>query len=141
MALFGIGAKKSNMHLSGLTRLCNTVATYSGQQIHAAKPIVGSRIFSHESGIHCAGLLKNAQSYELYDPKQVGRCHTRQMVLGVHSGSAAIMHALAHRNINIDATAAQRLLPQVRAAAAAANEPVTPEQLEAMYRRTLCTMQ
>nr|WP_320189941.1 hypothetical protein [uncultured Desulfobacter sp.] len=139
MALFGIGAKKGNMRLSGLTRLCNTVARYSGQQIHAAKPIVGSRIFSHESGIHCAGLLKNAQSYELYDPKQVGRCNTRQMVIGVHSGSAAIKHALAHRNINIDADAAQRLLPQVRAAAAGSNKPVSPELLESIYHRTLCT--
>nr|WP_320015605.1 hypothetical protein [uncultured Desulfobacter sp.] len=138
MALFGIGAKKSNMRLSGLSQLCNTVARFSGQQIHAAKPIVGSRIFSHESGIHCAGLLKDARSYELYDPEQVGRRHPRQMVLGVHSGSAAIKHALAHRNINIDADAAQRLLPQVRAAAAAGNKPVTPELLESIYRRTLC---
>ncbi|WP_321415392.1 hypothetical protein [uncultured Desulfobacter sp.] len=82
-------------------------------------------------------MLKNAQSYELYDPGQVGRCSTRQMVLGVHSGSAAIMHALAHRNISIDADAAQRLLPKVRAAAARTNKPVSPELLERIYRRTL----
>jgi len=61
-------------------------------------------------------------------------------VLGVHSGSASIKHALAHRNINIDADAAQTLLSQVRAAAAGSNRPVTPDQLEAMYRRTLCKM-
>ncbi|WP_320040281.1 hypothetical protein [uncultured Desulfobacter sp.] len=138
MALFGIGARKSNMRLSGLTQLCNTVARFSGQQIHAAKPIVGSRIFSHESGIHCAGLLKNAQSYELYDPTQVGRRNSRQMVLGVHSGSAVIKDVLAHRNINIDAAAAQMLLSQVRAAAVAANKPVSPELLESLYHRTLC---
>jgi homocitrate synthase NifV len=138
MALFGIGAKKSNMRLSELARLCNTVARFSGQPIHAAKPIVGSRIFSHESGIHCAGLLKDTRSYELYDPEQVGRSTPRQMILGVHSGSAAIKHALAHRNINVDADVAQRLLPQVRAAAAAGNKPVTSELLESIYRRTLC---
>jgi len=71
----------------------------------------------------------------------VGRCHTRQIVLGVHSGSAAIKHALAHRNINIDADAAQRLLPKVRAAAAAANKPVSPEVLESIYRKALCSGQ
>jgi len=98
---------------------------------------VGSRIFSHESGIHCAGLLKNTNSYELYNPEQVGRHNSRQMVLGVHSGSAAIKHTLAHRNINIDADAAQRLLPQVRAAAASLNKPVSPELLESIYRRTI----
>ncbi|WP_246293816.1 hypothetical protein [Desulfobacter latus] len=46
--------------------------------------------------------------------------------------------SLAHRNIDIDADTAQRLLPQVRAAAAAGNKPVTPELLESIYRRTLC---
>jgi homocitrate synthase NifV len=138
MALFGIGAKKSNMRLSGLARLCNTVARFSGHQIHATKPIVGSRIFSHESGIHCAGLLKDTRSYELYDPEQVGRSTPRQMILGVHSGSAAIKHALAHRNIDIDADTAQRLLPQVRAAAAAGNKPVTPKLLESIYYKAFC---
>ena len=141
MALFGIGAKKSNMRLSGLAQLCNTVARFSGQPIHPAKPIVGSRIFSHESGIHCAGLLKDTNSYELYDPAKVGRGNSRHMVIGVHSGSAAIKHELAHRNINIDNDAARRLLPRVRAAAAAANKPVTPEQLETIYHRVLCERQ
>jgi homocitrate synthase NifV len=115
IALFGIGAQKSNMRLSELARLCNTVARFSGQPIHAAKPIVGSRIFFHEFSIHCAGLLKDTNFYELYDPEQVGRRNSRQMVLGVHSGSAAIKHALAHWNSNIDADAAQRLLPRGRA--------------------------
>ena len=82
IALFGIGAQKSNMRLSELARLCNTVARFSGQPIHAAKPIVGSRIFFHEFSIHCAGLLKDTNFYELYDPGQVGRRNSRQMVLG-----------------------------------------------------------
>ncbi|WP_287126804.1 hypothetical protein [Desulfobacter sp.] len=70
------------MRLSELARLCNTVARFSGQPIHAAKPIVGSRIFFHEFSIHCAGLLKDTNFYELYDPGQVGRRNSRQMVLG-----------------------------------------------------------
>ncbi|NDY74340.1 hypothetical protein [Desulfobacter hydrogenophilus] len=45
------------------------------------------------------------------------------------------------KSANIDADAAQRLLPQVRAAAAAGNKPVTPELLESIYHRTLCTRQ
>ncbi|WP_321495715.1 hypothetical protein [uncultured Desulfobacter sp.] len=138
MALFGIGARKSNMRLSELTRVCNTVAKYSGQEIPPTKPITGSRIFSHESGIHCAGLLKNTNSYELYDPKQVGRQTPRELVLGVHSGAAAIRHALADRQIKVDSNTARRMLPRIRAAAARGNKPVSPELLESIYRHTVC---
>ena len=138
MALFGIGARKSNMRLSGLARVCNTVAKYSGQDIPPTKPITGSRIFSHESGIHCAGLLKNSHTYELYDPKQVGRDTARQLVIGVHSGAAAIKHALASQHIEVDANTARRMLPRVRAAATTGNKPVSPELLASIYRRTLC---
>jgi len=52
--------------------------------------------------------------------------------------ASQLVITLAHRNINIDADVAQMLLPQVRAAAAAANKPVSPELLESLYHRTLC---
>ena len=41
IALFGIGVKKSNMRQSELVRLCNTVARFSGHQIHVTKPHCG----------------------------------------------------------------------------------------------------
>jgi homocitrate synthase NifV len=49
---------------------------------------VGSNIFAHESGIHGDGVLKNPLTYEVFSPEEVGL--ERQIVIGKHSGSAAI---------------------------------------------------
>jgi len=134
MALFGVGGREGNVLISGLTSLCNTVARFSNQIIPPAKPIVGSRIFSHESGIHCAGLIKNPDSYELFAPEQVGR-QSRNYVLGSHSGSAALRHILAQRDIHIDVPLARQLLPRVREKAMMSKRPLSPEELETVYRQ------
>ena len=133
MALFGIGAKKGNINLTGLTQLCQTVARFSGQTIQPDKPIIGSRIFSHESGIHCAGILKTPLTYELYDPSKVGRS-SRKLVLGTHSGASAIRHELAQMDIHVDLYTARQLLPRIREAAMVSNRPVSPEHLESIYQ-------
>lgn len=64
------------------------VAQASGRILPLGKPIVGSNIFAHESGIHGDGVIKNPLTYEVFSPKEVGL--ERQMVLGKHSGSAAV---------------------------------------------------
>jgi homocitrate synthase NifV len=64
------------------------VAEASGRPLSVSKPIVGSNIFAHESGIHGDGVLKNPLTYEVFSPEEVGL--ERQIVIGKHSGSAAI---------------------------------------------------
>jgi homocitrate synthase NifV len=64
------------------------VAKASGRPLPVSKPIVGSNIFAHESGIHGDGVLKNPLTYEVFSPEEVGL--ERQIVIGKHSGSAAI---------------------------------------------------
>lgn len=134
MALFGLGARKGNIHLSSLTDLCHTVARFSNQIIPPAKPIVGSRIFFHESGIHCAGLLKDPASYELFAPEQVGN-QPRSYVLGSHSGTAALRHILSQRDIHIDPYLARQLLAKVRKKVLAINQPLSPEELETLFHQ------
>lgn len=56
------------------------------------KPIVGAMSFTHESGIHAHGILRDATTYEPIDPGLVGR--RRRIMLGKHSGSAAVEAAL-----------------------------------------------
>jgi homocitrate synthase NifV len=133
MALFGLGARTSNLCLERLDALCRMTARYSGQPIPPSKPIVGDRVFSHESGIHCAGLLRNAASYQPFDPKTVGRA-SPSLVLGSHSGTAIICHLLEKKGIFVDKPMAGRLLSRVRHEAAAGKKPVTPERLEAIYQ-------
>jgi 2-isopropylmalate synthase len=57
------------------------------------KAIVGANAFAHESGIHQHGMLANPLCYEIMTPTLVGVSHTH-LVLGKHSGRAALRHRL-----------------------------------------------
>lgn len=59
------------------------------------KAIVGANAFAHESGIHQHGMLANPLCYEIMTPSSVGVSHTN-LVLGKHSGRAALRHRLEH---------------------------------------------
>jgi isopropylmalate/homocitrate/citramalate synthase len=49
-------------------------------------PIIGSKVFLHESGLHQRGMLKDGRSYQYLDPTQFGR--RAGLVLGKHSGKS-----------------------------------------------------
>ena len=57
------------------------------------KAIVGANAFAHESGIHQHGMLANPLCYEIMTPALVGVAKTH-LVLGKHSGRAALRHRL-----------------------------------------------
>jgi 2-isopropylmalate synthase len=57
------------------------------------KAIVGANAFAHESGIHQHGMLANPLCYEIMTPNLVGVSKTH-LVLGKHSGRAALRHRL-----------------------------------------------
>ncbi len=73
-----------------LQDLSQYVEAVSGKRLSDGKPIVGKSVFAHESGIHVDGLLKHPATYESLLPDALGR--NREIILGKHSGSAAIMH-------------------------------------------------
>jgi len=55
------------------------------------KAIVGANAFSHSSGIHQDGFLKDAQTYEIINPEQVGADGSK-IVLTARSGRSALAH-------------------------------------------------
>jgi 2-isopropylmalate synthase len=55
------------------------------------KAIVGSNAFSHSSGIHQDGFLKNALNYEIINPEEVGADGSK-IVLTARSGRSALAH-------------------------------------------------
>ncbi len=69
------------------------VATVSGFQVQYNKAIVGKNAFAHESGIHQDGMLKNAETFEIMRPEDVGLQETA-IVMGKHSGRAALRSKL-----------------------------------------------
>ncbi|MCE8006523.1 2-isopropylmalate synthase [Aestuariivita sp.] len=83
----GIDTRKI-MHIS------RRVATVSGFPVQFNKAIVGKNAFAHESGIHQDGMLKNAETFEIMRPEDVGIAGT-SLPLGKHSGRAALRAKLA----------------------------------------------
>ena len=75
--------------LHKLKELSQYVEKASGKYIQDWKPIVGKSVFSHESGIHVDGIIKDASTYEFLNPSELGR--KREIVIGKHTGTSAIM--------------------------------------------------
>lgn len=72
-----------------LAALSDLVAAASGRSLAFGKPVTGGAAFLHESGIHCAGLLRDRRTYELFPARDVGRS-TPGFVIGRHSGRASL---------------------------------------------------
>jgi len=88
------------------------VAVASGRELPVSKPIVGSNIFAHESGIHSDGVLKNPLTYEAFKPEEVGL--ERQIIIGKHSGTASIRSKFKEYLIDLPDDDAKEILTRVR---------------------------
>jgi homocitrate synthase NifV len=100
----------SAMDTAALLPLCRLVAHAVGRPIAPSQPVVGDRVFTHESGIHSHAMLKDPRTYEPFAPQQAGHGN-RRFVLGSHSGSTAIRHLFRQAGIRISARQAQTLRP------------------------------
>ena len=76
------------------------VSTLMNMPVQPNKAIVGKNAFAHSSGIHQDGVLKNASTYEIMDPKDVG-IDENAIVLTARSGRAALKHRLSVLGIEI----------------------------------------
>ncbi|MEM8580585.1 MAG: 2-isopropylmalate synthase, partial [Pseudomonadota bacterium] len=72
-----------------IINISRRVATVSGFPVQFNKAIVGKNAFAHESGIHQDGMLKNAETFEIMRPSDIGLSETN-LVMGKHSGRAAL---------------------------------------------------
>ena len=112
MALRHLHGIETGVDTRQLPVISELVADASGRPVAANKPIVGSWVFTHEAGIHVDGLVKDAANYQSFDPAEVGRNH--RLVLGKHSGSAAVINACRELGLAPDETAARLILERVR---------------------------
>ena len=72
-----------------IMNLSRKVSVVSGFAVQFNKAIVGKNAFAHESGIHQDGMLKNAETFEIMRPADVG-LSASSLPLGKHSGRAAL---------------------------------------------------
>lgn len=107
------------------------VAQAAGRVVPPEKPIVGAAAFRHESGIHCAGLLRDTRSYEGFAPEAVGRVRA-DFLLGAKTGGAAVAAVARKLGRELAPEAARGLAAQVRELARRRRMPVTPAELVAL---------
>ncbi|MBM3326740.1 MAG: hypothetical protein FJY65_07145 [Calditrichaeota bacterium] len=88
--LYGISLP--NFKYEKLHELRQMVEEYSGIPVSAHEPIIGEGVFTHESGIHTAGILIDPSIYQVIPPEMVGA--KIRYVFGKHSGIAAVKAVL-----------------------------------------------
>ncbi|CAA7602393.1 homocitrate synthase/2-isopropylmalate synthase [Acididesulfobacillus acetoxydans] len=115
MALKVLWEADLNFATTRFREVSEYVARASGRQLPVWKAIVGTNMFAHESGIHADGALKNPLTYEVFKPEDVGL--ERQIVIGKHSGTAAIKAKFSEYGKEISDEEAEELLKRVRAMA------------------------
>ena len=120
------------------TKMFREVSEYvsraSGRILPAWKAIVGDNMFAHESGIHADGAIKNPKNYEAFDPAVVGL--ERQIVIGKHSGKAAILNKFKEYNIDLDDDA-QKVLEMIRATSVRLKRSLFDKELVQIYKEYL----
>ena len=84
----------TNINTTKIYKTSRMVSSLMNMPIQPNKAIVGRNAFAHSSGIHQDGVLKNRESYEIIDPKDVGIEDPNSIVLTARSGHAALKHRL-----------------------------------------------
>ncbi len=110
-----------------LVELSKLVGEASGRPVPDWKPVVGEKVFSHESGLHADGVLKYPGNYEGFDPAEVGLA--RHLVIGKHSGSHGIQERLGRLGLNLGRLELEDLLPRVRCLAQSLKGALTDQDL------------
>jgi homocitrate synthase NifV len=115
MAARHLCGRTLNLNTADLPALTALVARASGIPVPAGAPVVGSRAFAHESGIHVDGMLKAPRTYEPFDPAEIGV--RRRLVLGTQSGRASLRAAAAAFDLDIKEEELVALVEAVRSSA------------------------
>jgi homocitrate synthase NifV len=98
--------------LKRLVHLGQKISGITHESIGPRKPLLGEKVFTHESGIHVDGLLKNSQTYEPFSPEILGA--SRRLVAGKHSGRTALCYLAAQEGHKWSPQSAQDFLGRLR---------------------------
>jgi 2-isopropylmalate synthase len=93
--------KYTNIDSTQLNELSRYVSDTMRVPVQPNKAIVGANAFAHSSGIHQDGVIKNRETYEIINPKDVGVDHS-SIILTARSGRAALAYRL--KNIGHELT-------------------------------------
>lgn len=124
-------ARATSVRAQGLQPVAEFVATASGRPLAWQKSLVGEGAFTHEAGIHVDGLLKALETYQGVDPGWLGREH--RVVLGKHSGLAAVKRVFADFGWPLTEAEARAALQRVHTRAAELKRHLEGAELARIY--------
>ncbi|MCR4583182.1 MAG: 2-isopropylmalate synthase [Prevotella sp.] len=90
----------TNINTTKIYPTSRMVSSLMNMPVQPNKAIVGRNAFAHSSGIHQDGVLKNVQTYEIIDPKDVG-IDDNSIVLTARSGRAALKYRLSVNGVDV----------------------------------------
>lgn len=125
----GIDAGIDTRRFQSVSRL---VGRASNREVPPWKAVVGERVFSHESGLHADGVLKDPKNYEGFTPEEVGL--KRHIVAGKHSGTNGIVESYRQIGIPITREEAQELMDKVRSTAQRIKGALAPVDLLKLHQ-------
>ncbi|MDR1331070.1 MAG: 2-isopropylmalate synthase [Tannerella sp.] len=92
---------ETNINTRKIYSTSRMVSSLMNMPVQPNKAVVGRNAFAHSSGIHQDGVLKNVQTYEIMNPKEIG-IDDNSIVLTARSGRAALKHRLQTLGIELD---------------------------------------
>jgi homocitrate synthase NifV len=119
-----------------LRDLVQSVASAANINLASNAPIIGDRIFAHESGIHASGMMKDSHAYEPYEAEEVGL--KSSFPIGKHSGSATIRYHLERMGISADNSILGDLLPKIREIVTSRKRVLDSLELKSLYQDAIC---
>lgn len=84
----------------------------SGFFLAPNKPISGINAFSHKSGVHTNGVLKDPRTYEPFDPAIIGR--ERRIVIDKYTGKRAVESRLEEYGVTVSAEELDRITEAIK---------------------------
>lgn len=133
VAVETIGDRHSSIEAQKLMGICRLVSQASNRPIPVDQPVTGDAVFRHESGIHCAGILKDPLTYQPFAPETLGR-EKAELVAGRHSGSKILRHLMSEAGVSLSTEKTEELLSLVRAEAVRRRKALSSRDLVSLYR-------
>jgi 2-isopropylmalate synthase len=114
MILESIEGIETNIRTEYLVETSKLVERFSGFRMPPNTPIVGDNAFSHESGIHAHGVIKESSTFEpgVITPEMVG--HRRRIILGKHAGRHQIKKMLEDAGYPVDEDNLTKIVEKVK---------------------------
>lgn len=137
MALKHLYGENRAIDAARIRELVATVADAANLRVAPNAPVVGERLFAHESGIHADGMMKDSHAYEPFEAEEVGS--VREFPIGKHSGSATIRYHLENMGIKADTGVLRDLLPKIREIVTSRKQVLNSLELKSLYQEALCS--